>query len=208
MPGTRSGCSFEAINGQNIILYQSKMHDHGKRQGFFKSKGKQYPNPPVSSPLSITSSNNSPRFSSDLGWEVQSAMEAVAKSITSQPARAISRAVAREQELVACVWKWMGRSVTERIASTSSGAALGLRRPAISCVHEHCTSSRRVSCRFGLLRFEVPSVLLTLKPTTHAGGSNQKTKRYISLSIALIKKIPNKEPRRCCHFGNIPTTPR
>ena len=69
-------------------------------------------------------------------------MDAVAKSITSQPARAISRAVAREQELVAWVWKWMGRSVTERIASTSSGAALGFRRPAISCARANAGSVR------------------------------------------------------------------
>lgn len=59
-------------------------------------------------------------------------MEAVAKSMTSQPARAISSAVAREHELVAWVWKWMGRSVTERMASISRGADLGFSRPAMS----------------------------------------------------------------------------
>ena len=67
-----------------------------------------------------------------LGWEVQSAMDAVAKSMTSQPARAISSAVAKEHELVAWVWKWMGRSVTDRIASISRGADLGFSRPAMS----------------------------------------------------------------------------
>lgn len=59
-------------------------------------------------------------------------MDAVAKSIISQPALAISRADAREQELVACVWKWIGMSVTERIASTSTDAARGFSRPAMS----------------------------------------------------------------------------
>lgn len=52
--------------------------------------------------------------------------------LTSHPARAISRAVASEQELVAWVWKWIGRSVTERIASTRSGADRGFKSPAMS----------------------------------------------------------------------------
>lgn len=66
------------------------------------------------------------------GCEVRSAMDAMAKSMTSHPALDISKAVARDALLVAWVWKWIGRSHPSRMASTSGLADRGLRSPAMS----------------------------------------------------------------------------
>ena len=66
------------------------------------------------------------------GCDERSAIDAVAKSTTSHPARVISIAVARDADEVQWVWKWTGSSVISRITAMSGAAACGLSRPAMS----------------------------------------------------------------------------
>ena len=79
------------------------------------------------------------------GWLVRSAIAAVAKSTTSQPARVISSATATDADDVQCVWKCTGRSQTPRIAARSGAAAAGLRSPAMSLIPIKCAPAAAAS---------------------------------------------------------------
>ena len=74
------------------------------------------------------------------GCDVRSAIDAIAKSMMSQPAALISSATARLHDDVQCVWKWIGSAspAPARIASTSGRAARGLSSPAMSLMPITC----------------------------------------------------------------------
>ena len=80
-----------------------------------------------------------------LGCDVSPLTEADARSMMTQPLRAISRQVASCPPQVSCVWKLKGYApaVALRIACMNGSAICGRNRPDMSLIPMMCTAGQR-----------------------------------------------------------------
>ena len=84
------------------------------------------------------------------GWLVEPDIEATARSATSTPASAALNTEAAAMPLVSCVWKCTGMPISSFSAFTSTLAAAGWHKPAMSLMARKCApifSSSRASLR-------------------------------------------------------------